>query len=197
MAPVHWAAGSDGETNLGATSLAAPNAASSSVARYSFVARLTACASSSLFHCEPGVDRCLLASATIRLASTAKPSPPTKPALMHAPTTRSNTLRKMPLSPFIAGPRKRRVIRDLVLQREPTKPAIGKVHSHITAKRPLRSDRKHVADDEHPDHQHRIDRWPTEPRIIRCQLGMHPTQIKNRSNLTDRMIIRHCLIKPK
>src|SRR5512142_3320168 len=76
MAPVHWAAGSDGETNLGATALAAPNAASSSVARYSFVTRFTACASSSLFHCEPGVDRCLLAAATIRLASTAKPSPP-------------------------------------------------------------------------------------------------------------------------
>src|SRR5437764_14963975 len=69
MAPVHWAAGSDGETNFGLNSLAAPNAASSSVARYSFVARLTACASSSLFHCEPGVDRCLLASATIRLAA--------------------------------------------------------------------------------------------------------------------------------
>src|SRR4029077_3590714 len=98
MAPVHWAAGSDGETNLGATSLAAPNAASSSVARYSLVARLTASASRSLFHRGPGVDRCLLASATIRLASTAKPSPPTRPAPMHAPTTRSNTLRKMPLS---------------------------------------------------------------------------------------------------
>src|ERR1700740_2558427 len=163
MAPVHWAAGSDGETNFGGTLLAAPNAASSSVARYSLVARLTASASSSLFHRGPGVDRCLLASATIRLASTAKPSPPTKPALMHAPTKRSNTLRK------------RRVIRDLVLNREPTKPAIGKVHSHVTAQRPLRADREHVADDEHPDHQHRIDRRPTDPRIVGCQLGMHPT----------------------
>src|SRR6476620_10581680 len=35
MAPVHWAAGSDGETNFGLTSLAAPNAAASSLARYS------------------------------------------------------------------------------------------------------------------------------------------------------------------
>src|SRR5262249_6147892 len=78
------------------------------------------------------------------------------------------------------------MIWDLVFNREPTKPAIGKVHSHITAQRPLRSDRKHVADDEHPDHQHWIDRWPTEPRIIRCQLGMHPTQIKNRSDLAVR-----------
>jgi hypothetical protein len=80
MAPVHCAAGSDGEMNFGVTSLAAPNAASSSVATYSLVARLAACVSSSLFHCVPGVGRCLLASATIRLASTANPSPPTRPA---------------------------------------------------------------------------------------------------------------------
>jgi hypothetical protein len=32
-APVHWAAGSDGETNFGLTSLAAPKAASSNLAR--------------------------------------------------------------------------------------------------------------------------------------------------------------------
>src|SRR3974390_1532828 len=91
MAPVHCAAGSDGETNFGVNSLAAANAASSSLARFSWVARLTACASSSLLHRLPGIDRCLLASATIRLASTAKPSPPTRPAPMQAPTTRSKT----------------------------------------------------------------------------------------------------------
>jgi hypothetical protein len=55
------------------------------------------------------------------------------------------------------------------------KPAIGQVHAHLTAERSLRADAKNIADDEHPDHQHRIDRGPTEPRIIRCQLGMHPT----------------------
>jgi hypothetical protein len=36
----HWAAGSDGETNFGITSVAAPQAVSSRVARYSFTARL-------------------------------------------------------------------------------------------------------------------------------------------------------------
>src|SRR6201982_104173 len=82
MAPVHWAAGSDGETNLGALSLAAPNTASSSVARYSLVARLTVSASRSLFHCGLGVDRCLLASATIRLRSS-PPPPPTNHARAH------------------------------------------------------------------------------------------------------------------
>ena len=73
----------------------------SGLARYSFVARLTCRArSSSLFHSDPGIDRRLLASAAIRLASTAKPSPPTRTsrdarALQHA-QTRSP---KMALSP--------------------------------------------------------------------------------------------------
>jgi len=88
MAPVHCAAGSDGETNFGVTSLAAPKAASSSVARYSFTARLAASGSRVLSQSLPGIERCLLASATIRLASTAKPSPPTRPAAMHVSTTR-------------------------------------------------------------------------------------------------------------
>src|SRR6478672_10777876 len=90
-APVHCAAGSDGETNLGTTSLAAPHAVSSRVAKYSFTARLDLAGSRSLRQSPPAMERCLLASAWIRLASTAKPSPPNKSAATHASTTRSNT----------------------------------------------------------------------------------------------------------
>jgi hypothetical protein len=46
---------------------------SSRVAKYSLMARLAPWGSRALFHSEPGIDRCLLASATIRLASTANP----------------------------------------------------------------------------------------------------------------------------
>src|SRR5580700_3559841 len=77
---------------------AAPNAASSRVARYSLVARLAVSARHVFFHSVPGIERCLLASATIRLASTAKPSPPTKPAAIQASTTRSKTRRNISLS---------------------------------------------------------------------------------------------------
>src|SRR5258707_15449002 len=91
IAPVHWAAGSDGETNFGVTLVAAPKAASSRVAIYSFTARLAVSGSRSLIHSEPGIDRCLLASAAIRLASTANSLPPTSPAEIHASTTRSKT----------------------------------------------------------------------------------------------------------
>src|SRR5258707_3760331 len=98
IAPVHWAAGSDGETNFGVTLVAAPKAASTRVAIYSFTARLAVSGSRSLIHSEPGIDRCLLASAAIRLASTANSLPPTSPAEIHAATTSSKTRRKMSLS---------------------------------------------------------------------------------------------------
>src|SRR5215472_15890619 len=91
------------------------------------------------------------------------------------------------------------MIRDLVFNREPTKPAIGKVHSHITAQRPLRSDRKHAADDEHPDHQHWIDRWPTQPRVLRCQLEKHPAQIKTRAprdEMNSKMLLTRDSVAP-
>src|SRR6185503_19320537 len=87
MAPVHCAAGSDGEINFGVTLLAAPNAALSRDARYSLIARLAVSGALVFFHSLPGIDRCLLASAAIRLASTAKPSPLTSPAAMQVSTT--------------------------------------------------------------------------------------------------------------
>lgn len=75
-----------------------PKAASSWVARYSFTAQLAVSGSRVFCHSEPRIERCLLASARIRLASTANPSPPTRLAAMHASTTRSKTRRKMSLS---------------------------------------------------------------------------------------------------
>jgi hypothetical protein len=56
IAPVHWADGSEGDMNFGVTSLAAPNAASSRVARYSFTARLAVSGSLVFCHSEPGID---------------------------------------------------------------------------------------------------------------------------------------------
>jgi hypothetical protein len=58
--------------NFGVTGEAAPNAASSSAARYSCAARLAVSLIFSGFHARLGTDRCLLASAAIKLASTAK-----------------------------------------------------------------------------------------------------------------------------
>ena len=69
--------------NFGVTGEAAPNAAPSRVARYSCAARVAGSLISSGFHSRLGTDRCLLASAAIKLASTANPSALTKPSTMH------------------------------------------------------------------------------------------------------------------
>jgi hypothetical protein len=67
---------------------------------------------------------------------------------------------------LVAGARECRMIRDLVLDAQATEPAIGQVHLHLAAQQPLRADGKHVADDEHPDHEHRIDRRPAKMRVV-------------------------------
>src|SRR5664280_532057 len=49
---------------------------------------------------------------------------------------------------LIASTRERRMIRDLVLDAELAKPAIGKVHLYLTTQQPLGSQPKNIADDQ-------------------------------------------------
>lgn len=76
-APVQRAAGSEGDTNFGVTSVAAPKAASSRTVGYSSMARPAAAGGSPL---SLSVLFCRLASALIKLASTANH----RPAAPHA-----------------------------------------------------------------------------------------------------------------
>ena len=80
--------------NFGVTVEAAPNAASSKVAKYSCATWVAVSLSSSGFHSRFGTDRCLLSLAAIRLAQTANPSALTKPSA----TQRCTTLSKRRLS---------------------------------------------------------------------------------------------------
>src|SRR5664279_5595878 len=54
-----------------------------------------------------------------------------------------------------------RMIGDLVLNPELAEPPVRKIDLHLSAEPPLRAERKHVAHDQHPDHEHRINRGPT------------------------------------
>src|SRR6476620_9670742 len=84
-----------------------------------------------------------------------------------------------------------------ILNAELAKPPIGQIDPYLGAQLPLRSDRKHVAHKQHPDHQHRIDRRPTRMRVIGRKLLVYPTQIENAVNLPDQMIRRHHLVEIK
>src|SRR6185369_8586511 len=92
---------------------------------------------------------------------------------------------------------KHRMIGDLVLDAEPTKPAIGEIYLHLRAELPLRADCKHVTDDQHPHHQHRIDRRPTRVGVVGCEVLVYPTQIEHGVDLSDQMIGWHHLVEIK
>ena len=87
------------------------------------------------------------------------------------------------------------MIRNLVFDAQPAKPAIRQVDPDLAAEQPLRADREHVAEDQHPDHQHRIDRGPAECRIIGRKLAVDPRQIEHGCNRADLVIVRHSLFK--
>jgi hypothetical protein len=87
------------------------------------------------------------------------------------------------------------MVRNPLLNAQATEPAIGEVHLDFAAERPLRADREHVADDQHPDHEHRIDRWTAHPRVIGPQLGVDPGKVENSGDLAHQMIARHYFIQ--
>src|SRR6266576_3800523 len=100
------------------------------------------------------------------LASTAKPSPLTRPAFMHARTTASNTWRKILLS----RNRPWRLTGNLVIEIEPAEPPISQVQLNLLAQPQLEADAVAVAHDQHSDHELRVDRRSTDVAIERCQL---------------------------
>src|SRR5262245_17897909 len=87
------------------------------------------------------------------------------------------------------------MVRDLILDAQVAKPAVGEVHLDLATQRPLRADRKHVPDNEHPDHQLRIERGPADRGIVRRKLGVHPRQIQNRIDPANQMIGRNHVIE--
>src|SRR5918995_2859777 len=80
------------------------------------------------------------------------------------------------------------MIGNLIFDTELAKPAIGQIDLHLGAQPPLRAERKHVANEQHPDHQYRIDRGATRVGIVGRKLLVYPTQIENTVNLANQMI---------
>ena len=73
--------------------------------------------------------------------------------------------------------REGRVVRHVALQAEPAEPAIGEVEMHLLAEPPLRADAEAVADDQHPDHQLRVDRGPPDLAVEGPQMRADARQV--------------------
>src|ERR1700722_18458527 len=93
------------------------------------------------------------------------------------------------------GKAEHRMVRYPILDAELAKQPISQIALHLRAQLPLGADRKHIADNQHPDHQHRIDRRPTSMRVAGRELLVHPIKIKNAVDLSNQMIRRHHFVE--
>src|ERR1700755_2270318 len=93
------------------------------------------------------------------------------------------------------GAAERRMVGYPILDAELAKPPICQIDLHLRAQPPLRADRKHIANYQHPDHQHRIDRRPTSVRVVSRKLLVHPIKIENAVDLSNQMIGRYRLVE--
>ena len=91
--------------------------------------------------------------------------------------------------------RKGRVVGNLVFKPEPAEPPVGQVKLDLLAQPTLETDRIAVADQQHPDHQLRIDRRASRVAVERRKLGAQPTQIKNRVDPAKQMIAWDAVFK--
>jgi hypothetical protein len=62
------------------------------------------------------------------------------------------------------------MIGNRVIEIEPTEPSVGQMQLHFPAQLSLEADAVAVADDQHPDHELRIDRGPADVAVEWGQL---------------------------
>src|SRR5262249_33520384 len=89
------------------------------------------------------------------------------------------------------------MVGDLILDAQAAEPPVRQVDLNLTTEQPLRADAKNVADDEHPDHQQRVNRRAAEGRVVRRKLTADPRQIEHASNSAHEMIGRYHLVEPE
>jgi hypothetical protein len=90
---------------------------------------------------------------------------------------------------------KRRMIWNIAIEPQSTKPAIGQIEMDLLAQPTLRTNAQAVADDEHPDHQLGIDRGPPDVAIVGTQVCANLGQVDEPVDLSQQMIVGHMPLK--
>lgn len=80
------------------------------------------------------------------------------------------------------------MIRHLVFQAEPAKPAVRQVQMHFLAELALRADAEAVADHQHPDQKRRINRWTSGVAVVRRKVLVQLAQIEKAVDASEQVI---------
>ncbi len=84
-----------------------------------------------------------------------------------------------------------RVIGNATIQSKSAEPPIGKVQVHFLAEPAFRADAHAITDDQHPNHQLRIDRWPTCLTVVGPQMVADGTKIDKTVDGAEQVILGH------
>jgi hypothetical protein len=87
------------------------------------------------------------------------------------------------------------MIRYRAVEADPTEPPIRQVEMHLLAQATFRTDAHAVADDQHPDHQLRVDRWTAHLAIIGPQVLADASEVDEPINRPQQMILRNVILK--
>src|SRR5262249_18513899 len=87
------------------------------------------------------------------------------------------------------------VIRDFILEPEPTEPAIGQVEVDFLTQPPLGAYPKAVAHQQHPDHELRVHRWTARVTVEGLELASQLAEIEEAVNPAQQVIRRNMLIE--
>jgi len=91
--------------------------------------------------------------------------------------------------------RKGRVIRHLALQPEPAEPPIGEVQMHLFAEPAFRTNAEAIADQQHPNHQLRVDRRTSDLAVEGLQVSAHAGQVDETIDRAQHVLGRNVPLK--
>ena len=70
------------------------------------------------------------------------------------------------------------MIGDITVEPEPAEPPVRQIEVDLFAQAPLGANTEAVPEDEHPDHQIGINRWPSHRAVERRQLAAQFRQLE-------------------
>ena len=76
----------------------------------------------------------------------------------------------------------------MAIEPDPTEPSIRQIEMDLLAQPPLGADAEAIADDQHPDHQLRIDRGPAHRAVESGQFPPHFSQIDKPVDRPQQMV---------
>src|SRR5450755_72743 len=88
-----------------------------------------------------------------------------------------------------------RVVGHRSFEIEPAEPAIRKVQLNLLAQTALGADAKAVADDQHPDHQLRVDRRASRVAVERCEMAAQLAKLEEAIDATQQVAARNVIVE--